>query len=61
MKQTEEREEYLQRWYKELSKALKEDDDIKLRLEAWQLLNPPPPLTLEEQKVITIPKMNESN
>jgi hypothetical protein len=53
----EDNEEYRERWYKELSIAIKEDSDIKLRMEAWQLLNPPPQLALTEKNTIIIPKI----
>jgi hypothetical protein len=53
----EDRESWLALWNKELIRIIKADGDLYKELNAWELLNPPPPLTLEEQKVITIPKM----
>ena len=61
MKQTKEQEDWMIRWHAKLSEILRRDGDIQLELEAWELLNPPPKLTKEQEVKITIPKMNEED
>ena len=56
--QTKEQEECLHRWYKELSNVVRDENvDLQLKMQAWELLNPPPKLTKEQEVKITIPKM----
>ena len=60
--QTKEQEEWLHRWYKELSNVVRDENvDLQLKMQAWELLNPPPKLTKEQEVKITIPKMNEED
>lgn len=50
-------EEWNSNWNEELKRILKDNGDVYKELEVWQLANPAPKLTKEQEVKITIPKM----